>query len=524
MTRAAQIAIAVAVVFVLVQVFFALLGIDGFWQWGHHGFNPAAYQIAAWNTLEWGTLFPAQYHTQPVPPPPNVLYTNAPLALHLHTVAAVGLLGDGRWVVRLVPALHGVLAAIALFWVVRRHYGDARAALALGIYVLLPVNHGYANMTNHSTGFILWGLLALDAHLSGRRWLRLVTIVLCCNWDWPGYYIAFAIALHWVGSMWRRRAWSEWRDLAVFCVVVLVSFGGFFLMAYLAVGSFDGMQSSWSLRTKELVDVGNKLWDRSLEPMFGLAAMGTAGLWAASRLAVLRERDLIPLAFLFAGVTHTALFKATAVVHIYWPWPLAPFLAIAAADLLWSSGDLAARWGWLPRVVLVTVFAGFFLSHTLPLVPELRRKGGSLHFQPYDPNYPPWIFAREVNRWSAAGDDIHLLYGMNTRPEILATLHRPVTKERRRRKSATLEPGVHLAGDLRYTDRGIERAAQRRGTVRVVHPYFYASPSGTPGRIDYRMEFGQPSLVHRLLWSPFVPPVRIIEVEGSAAGTPGSPP
>ncbi len=525
MKRGAQIAGLVAAVFVLVQIFFALLGIDGFWQWGHHGFNPAAYQIAAWNTLEWGTLFPAQYHTAPTPPAASDLYTNAPLLLHLSTTAAVGLLGDARWVVRLVPALHGVLAAVALWWIVRRHYGDARAALALCIYVLLPINHGFANMTNHSTGFILWGLIALDAHLRGRHWLRLVAILLCCNWDWPGYYLAFAIAVHWLGSAWRRRAFAEWRHGGLFCAAVLASFVGFFLLAYHAVGSFDAMLESWSLRTQPVEQVGGDLWGRSLYPMFGVAVLGTGALWVLVRGLLPRERDLIPLSFLFAGVLHTALFQATAVVHIYWPWPLNPFLAIGVADLLWTSGSLAVgRWRWGLRAAVIGAFAGLFLAHTVPLMPELRRRGGSLHHEPYHPYYQGWLFAREVHGWTRPGDRVQLLYGTNTRPEILATLRRHVEIERERRRGRWLQPDEHLVGDLRFQDENFIRAAERRGTVRVLYPYFYAAPSGKQGRVTYRMVFEDTSLVQRWLSSPFDPRVLVVSAEAkSEAGTPGSP-
>lgn len=523
MSRTAQIAVGVAVCFVLLQVFFALLGIDGYWQWGHHGFNPAAYQIAAWNTLEWGTLFPAQYHTAPEPPGPESLYTNAPLLLHLHNVVAVWLFGDGRWVIRAVPALQGVLAAVALFWVVRRHYGDTRAAVALGVYVLLPINHGFANMTNHSTGFILWGLLALDAHLKGRHGWKLLFVLVCCNWDWPGYYVAFAIAVHWAGSMWRRRAWREWSWFGLFCVAVLVSFVGFFVLADAAVGSFASMQESWSLRTSGRGESLDDLWTRTLLPMFGYAVLAAGALWIALRAIGPRERDLIPLTFLFAGLLHVGLFKPTAVVHIYWPWPLNPFFAIAAADLLWSAGGVAGtRWRGFARAILVTVFAGLLAAHSVPLISELRRKGGSLHHEPYHPHYQGWLFAREVNGWTQPSDRVHLLFGFNTRPEVLATMRRHAVIERGPREAGTVADD-HIVGDLRFVSDRLIKRAEKRGSVRVMYPYFYAAPAGEPGRVTYRMRVDRGDFWSWWLFSPTDPPVSITEVEAPAGGTRDSP-
>ncbi|MBW2737034.1 MAG: glycosyltransferase family 39 protein, partial [Deltaproteobacteria bacterium] len=187
----------------LAQLAVGLLGIANYWQWGHNGYNGAAYHVAARNTLRWGELFPVQYKTGYDKPAPSDVYTHAPLGLHLSTVASVVVFGDDEAAVRVVPVLNGVLALLALLLLVRRRWGDAHALVAGTIYVLLPINHIFANMVNHSTGMIAWCLAALYCYLewldagefgwSRKRWGWLIGLFaaffMALNWDWPAYYV-----------------------------------------------------------------------------------------------------------------------------------------------------------------------------------------------------------------------------------------------------------------------------------------------------------------------------------------------
>jgi hypothetical protein len=273
--------------------------------------------------------------------------------------------------------------------------------------------------------------------------------------------------------------------------------------------------------------MGGLLWSQVFDPLFGVPVLVVAGLWILSRSWRLAERDLIPLSFLLAGVLHTGLFKVTAIVHIYWAWPLNVFFAVAVADFLMVFGARWVRGRLLPYVrgAVALVFAAFFLAQTVPLVDELRRKGGSLHKQHYRSNYLDWAFAQQVREWSPVDATLHLAHGLNTRPEIVATLRRPVVKERYPRRAASLSPGVHLLGDVRRVPVALLEAAAARGRVDVVHPYFYARPSGPRGTVTHRFEPLEPSWLWWLLSSPFESPVRVVATvpEGSAPGSADSP-
>jgi 4-amino-4-deoxy-L-arabinose transferase-like glycosyltransferase len=414
-----------ALVITVLQAAMGVHQIANVWQRGHIGYNGAAYHQAARNTLRWGEPLPAQYVVGARKPEAADLYGHAPLALHAQTVAAVALLGDRPEAVRAVPLVHGVLAAVALFLVVLRFWGWPAALLASAIYVLLPINAIYAHMSNHSTGFLFWSLVLLYAYLrwigasmhrpskdavarSGHRgWLALVfaAAFMAMQWDWPAYYVAFVLAVHWA----LRRTHVAW--LALFCAMVLASFGGFFAFVAWQLGGLEGLVGTFRARS-EPVGAG-ELWDRVLAPMFGGPLLVLCVCWAgglAVRLTRGRAhaRDLVPVAFALSGVMHTALFRTTAVIHPYWPWPLNPFVAIAAAEVLLWAARRAGRWigrvnrrpsTWATAVVL-GAFALWYLPFSARAYWEGRRVYGSVGYQGYDAGYLDVRFAEHVRRWT----------------------------------------------------------------------------------------------------------------------------
>ncbi|MBW2402840.1 MAG: glycosyltransferase family 39 protein, partial [Deltaproteobacteria bacterium] len=243
------------------QVFLAVWGVADQWTRGHNGWNGSAYHNAARNTLRWDVLFPLQYETANVPPKKEQLYTHAPLALHLHNVAAVKLFGDREVSIRLVAGFWSVAALCMLFAVVRRLWDDAHALAASAIYVALPINAIYTNMANHSAGFIFWSLLALYLYIRATRappWRRLdfaiflATFGIASSWDWPAYYVAACIALHWAWTLIRPRsseaASGPPAQLAVFCAWVVLLFVGHFVLVEAVAGNLGELTEAFNTR------------------------------------------------------------------------------------------------------------------------------------------------------------------------------------------------------------------------------------------------------------------------------------
>ncbi len=411
-----------------VQVLLAVWGVADQWTRGHNGWNGAAYQNAARNTLRWDVLFPLQYDTANVPPKPEQLYTHAPLALHLHNVVSVKIFGDRELSIRLVAGFWSVAALIMLFAVVRRLWDDTHALAASALYVALPINAIYINMANHSAGFIFWSLLALYLYIQRPRgklwpWPRFIfflfVIAIAATWDWPAYYIAFCIALHWAYSV--KKSSEPFAQLLVFCVWIGFWFVGHFALVDLLTGNLDELTGTFNARRA-------LSWDRFRthllvvpELMFTAPILGISAAWAGAWLLRLargtaRARDLVPLAFLFAGLVHYWTFRWSAIVHSYWAWPMLPAVAITASTSLFTMArwirTRAGRSGELECTAAVVPLA----IRTVQIVPEGRYVGGSMWFftpvrgatDVYDSGRPELRFATRVKAWTDRDTGVQL--------------------------------------------------------------------------------------------------------------------
>ena len=448
---------------VLSQTFVGFMGAGDKFVLGHNGWNSSAYLQSARNTLRWGTLFPVQYYSGRTPPTVHDGYTHHPLGMHLHNTLFVWLFGDHEGSIRAMPAFFGVLALIALMMVVRLLYDDRTALIAGGIFVLLPTNAIYTNMSNHENGFIfwmfLWGycylrflrarfptVLATDDVASTRghrletadgapegrwgRWfgLMLLSFFWAAMWDWPAYYCALVFALHWLAVIARRRRVERLSFkqllpdlglLSVYSALVLGLFVGHFLLVTIVVGSLSELHGVFEARQV----VGRTMMVNHLKVVPLL--MFTAPIllvsfgwffhrgWQAVR-GRLARRDLIAFTFGIAGVLHYYIFRGTAVIHEFWGWTLVPFTSIACAYVLVTSVDrlkvwIREKWRWNPRVVMaiaVTVptlaIVGNLAYRFVDLVPRGRAVGGSLWFiEQTRPVMEHYQSTREMMRFAA---------------------------------------------------------------------------------------------------------------------------
>ena len=424
------------------QVFLAVWGVADQWTRGHNGWNGSAYQNAARNTLRWDVLFPLQYETANVPPTKEELYTHAPLALHLHNVVAVKLFGDQELSIRLVAGFWSVAALCMLFAVVRRLWDDAHALAAASFYVALPINAIYTNMANHSAGFIFWGLLTLYIYIEATRappWrplnftLLLASFAIAASWDWPAYYIAAAMALHWIltitkgdGPLFKRVDPSAkgpvpllW--LGGFCLWVVLLFVGHFVLVEVITGNLDELTGafntrralSWERFRTHLLVVPELMFTA---PVLGLCAVWLAAWGVRAARGTARARDLIPAAFLFAGLVHYWTFRWSAVVHSYWAWPMLPAVAIAVPVSLFAmAGWIRERTGIIPSFAVVLLLVPLAIR-IVQIVPEGRHVGGSMWFftpvrgtmDTYDSGRHELRFAERVKAWTDRDTGVQL--------------------------------------------------------------------------------------------------------------------
>jgi hypothetical protein len=426
----ARLAVGLGAALLTIQALLGLWSVDDAFTRGHNGWNSSAYLLSARNSLRWERLLPHQYDTEPRPPPKAAAYTHHPLAMHLHNVAAVWLLGDTPAAVRGVAALHAVLALCALILVVGRLWSWAHGLVAGAIYVCLPINAIYLNMANHSSGFIAWSLGMLYGYLRFREtgrgcWFALLigAAFLATAWDWPAYYVAFLIACHWFfGTLLARfgpgpRPASRPFVLPFvgYCAFILATVAGLLLVFYLATGSLEDLEKTLLRRQAG----GGSGFDRMVaivpELMFTWPVLAAVLAWLIGLLVrairrCARPRDLIPFSFLLAGLGHFFLFKGSTVVHEYWLWTALPAVAIAVSEVVLWLWRLPAH---LPTRVAAAALAlfipGRLLARSIEIVPSARYVGGSMWFisndrgdhpSPYDSGRAELRFADRVRSWT----------------------------------------------------------------------------------------------------------------------------
>jgi 4-amino-4-deoxy-L-arabinose transferase-like glycosyltransferase len=341
--------------FSVVLVLAAYLGIclweiGNYWQWGHNGYNGAAFSQAARNSIRFGILGQAQYYTGINPPGPDAIYTRHPMMLHFHLIAAYWLLGYHEWAGRLVPALYSFLGLVLIFTMLRRLCGRAEALIGIVIYVLTPINLIFANMIDHEQGCIFWCLVLIYSYilwLRSYRWrffaLSMAAAAMAVQFDWPGYYMAFFIALHaFATGIARHPRWYKWKPeytwVTTFSCVILANFFCFFWWITRIHGNLEQMKESFDSRAEQVSGYWHVIFHHALD-LQGAVGLVLLLAWLMSFIPRLLLRctskvELVPALFLVMQAIHSTVFKNAGFIHSYWTYYLSPAMAVGGAVAL----------------------------------------------------------------------------------------------------------------------------------------------------------------------------------------------
>ena len=327
-----------------------LHGVANYWQWGHNGYNSASYAQAARNTLRFGIMGQAKYHTGLEPPPPEEIFTHHPMMIHLHLVTVFKFFGYSELAGRLIPALYSFLSMVLLFIIVRRYWGRAMALASIVAYALIPLNLIFANMIDHEQGSIFWTLAFLYAYMrwfESKEWswfaLTMLATSVSLHFGWPGYFVALVVVIHaYVSGRLEHKTFLGWRLEYTFCLaysaVVLGNFYLFYLFIVGTRGSFEEMMFMFRFRTESPGGYWGHLYDMSMD-LQGPIFLALLCLWVPYFIVrVARWKvhigDLLPLSFLFAQIVQSALFKQAGFLHSYWTYHGGPFLAVGGAAVV----------------------------------------------------------------------------------------------------------------------------------------------------------------------------------------------
>ncbi|MDH5492049.1 MAG: hypothetical protein OEY14_08845, partial [Myxococcales bacterium] len=358
-------------------------------------------------------------------------------------------------------------------------------------------------------------------------------------WDWPAYYLAFGLALHWLATLLARaRAGARlggalWRWL-LFCAWVLFLFGGHFYAVHLLLGDIGHLHETFSARQQVPEGAFARHLLRVPPLMFTLPVLLLGALWLLFWPLRRRKRgpcprDAIPLAFAFGGLLHFFLFKWSAIVHSYWAWNLNPYMAIALPGvLLGAIGWLRGRWPEGRRAPILAVsliaLALLPLAHRIVfLVPRARHAGGSMWFvskartdtpERYDAGRPELLFAEKVKEWTdrRTGVWIHSSFDrFRTEQRVEVTMDRVWRRSRTIRPRALQGAGLDgwvVIGVVDTVPRPEVLAMARQHPYRQVGNFFMLDlrREGSEVRI-YELEEQPMSLDWAFLHTPFEAPL-----------------
>lgn len=348
-------------------------GVSAPFRWGHDGFNGAAFSHAARNSLRHDFVPQVQYYFgREWPPPDSQIYMHHPPMLHFHLIAAFALGGEEVWLGRAISAGYTILTWLLLVLLLRRYASDRLAIVSGAVYALAPIFLIFGNFINHEPGGMFWCLMTIGAYLyfleHRRLWLGTLTMILCASisqqFDWSGYYIAFAVAsvhfLRMVNDPEMRKTWPLW---VVFCFFSLANFVGFFAWVRFTLGDLSDMESSFSVRSGSPDGYWGRLVERNLVLYGALPLAGFLLSVFTLSIRALRRRlqpvDTIAFAFCFAGGIQITVFKQAGWVHSYWGYYFLPAIAVGTARVLLLLGAAAEKTSaWFERSIRERVQGG----------------------------------------------------------------------------------------------------------------------------------------------------------------------
>jgi hypothetical protein len=533
-----SLSVAAPLIFVVFALF-CLYGAFGPWQWGHNGFNGAAFCQAARNAIRFHIPGQALYYTGLEKPGAELIYTHHPQLLHWHLVVLFKVLGQAPWVGRMVPVFYSVATLVLIHHIGVRLWDRLHAVVAMALYAFTPLHTIFANMIDHEQGAIFFVLLTvyqyvrwLDGYARWRLVLMLATISLGAQFDWPAYYIAFFLAVHAFVRAVRARKWCpEWTFVIVFSIVVLINFGGFFLWIRSVRGTLEEMGKAYVHRTNVMEGYGMQLYARMLD-MHGPVIMWATGLWlplviVRARRRELHPRDLIAGCFFAAQVIHSSVFKSAGFIHSYWTYYLGVATAFGGAEVLITVASWLLKKREAGVFVVVTLSVACALHLMIRSYLKLRwafADGTGSYIVPYPDQGPEIRFARFLG---STFDRNATHYVLHSTLSVRIEFHWYHDAPYEGRQELALSDMDARRGKrvLLLVDASKTGARASIGRLVRTHPTwildrrFLAIELNAVGSSvhAYRSEVSKPSLIHRWFVDPLHPPARLVDDDSAEA-------
>ena len=310
---------------------------------GQHDWNGVVYGQQAKNFLRFGYLplkFGATLATGDTLPGDRKFSTHYTPALPILISFSYRLFGISEWSTRLVPAVAS-LASVFLVILLGRELISFRAGITAGVLMAVtPMFIYYGKNPVHEVVLLPFALLSFYSYLRWRK-IPLLSLAVAMLIGWSGYYAAGLIAGH--GFL------TGGKSRVRFLVLPALMIGVFLIFLFHISFLNSGIENElWRVGTARIGGGGfgmKEFMARELRysiNLFTATLLGLVGIWTVISLVNLvkkqleSNRILLGLIGIF-GVSHVLLFRNAGWYHEYLLFPVLPFVALAAAGVIYRA-------------------------------------------------------------------------------------------------------------------------------------------------------------------------------------------
>ena len=329
---------------------------------GHLGNGAAGTVLLGANGFRWHSVYPLYDWFGTVNPYPAAAACHHPFGIFWLSAIMVALFGYHDFVVNLPAVLMSTAMPLILYKLGKHCWGAIGGAAAVLGLVLLPLAVGFSIFHGLEVTTMFGALLFYLGSVRYQAWGRkrdfamfVVGALFATSGDWAGY-LALAPMLGWaflrafVLPSWMSPAVNRGRYDRWWAISVAVAVGTLAMWVWLFARA-DKLNEWLASATNRgggagiplaLVLESRRAWiDFSFTPL-AIAIGKFAAVVAIGRFLWKRsDAETLSLSMLFAAIVQYVSFKQGADVHIFWPHYFCAFYAIAFAQLVRTTWDVA---------------------------------------------------------------------------------------------------------------------------------------------------------------------------------------
>ena len=364
--------------------------------YGLHSWGQAHDAWVARSHVKYGLGYTKGFDTFAVGNPPAenpTRYLDHPVLFTLLNSFAMLIFGVNTWALRITNIIATIVALLLFLKILRGLADDTTALLAGLFFCLFPLTAYFGvNQWLYPLSFLaIWCYLVLIGALKDapqpkkfHKWALAISLFLALQMTWEGFFFALAIGVHYVFRCIHRR---QFPDKTLLTILIIAPLSSLILDFVILAGghNWDFQRiielAKWRTGKGEMEYVMAKfdwgkwfarVWEFAITN-FSLPVLITAiGYLTLGQLFVFAspasDKQKVELSrrfpqfwlFFMPPVLQLFILKGTLWPHQYWERPLAPFIAIAAAQGVMVLADILKKIHQRLAVTGAAVLVGIF--------------------------------------------------------------------------------------------------------------------------------------------------------------------